>query len=168
MGFDVNNAKKALKDTDNNLEMSIDKLSRQATATIIKDAPVELPPTNNPLIKLLIYISDRLEAATQFCFMCLKPLGADSIKLRTCHNPTCEFSFEEAFGGKVYSELYYSPEESTFDLSLAVASALSSRNMQVFEPFPTFFLKHNELREKRGFLDNVKKVKDRGLDVGKA
>jgi len=95
-------------------------------------------------------------------------LGGGSGKLRTCSTPTCEFTFEEAFWANVFSELNFSPYESAFDLSLAAASALSIRNTQVFEPFPTVFLKHGELREKRGFLDNVNKAKERGLKVGTA
>ena len=32
----------------------------------------------------------------------------------------------------------------------------------VFEPFPTFFLKYQEMRSKRGFLDNVAEAKRKG------
>ena len=32
----------------------------------------------------------------------------------------------------------------------------------MFEPFPTFFLKYQEMRSKRGFLDNVAQAKRDG------
>ena len=38
----------------------------------------------------------------------------------------------------------------------------------VFEPFPTFFLKKNEFRTKRGFLDNVKDCQLTGKNVSEA
>jgi len=44
----------------------------------------------------------------------------------------------------------------------------SSRNTIVSEPFPTFFLKKQEMRSKRGFLDNIKEMQVTGKNISEA
>ena len=88
--------------------------------------------------------------------------------MRPCTKDMCEYIFEESFKGGVLSELKHFPTESHFDLSLASKAISSQRVGQIFEPFPTFFLKHNELRGKRGNLDEIKKAQQSGVDVAKA
>ena len=88
--------------------------------------------------------------------------------MRPCTKDVCEYIFEESFKGGVLSELQHFPTESHFDLSLASKAISSQRVGQIFEPFPTFFLKHNEMRGKRGNLDEIKKAQQSGVDVAKA
>ena len=64
--------------------------------------------------------------------------------------------------GSVYPELKYNMDAAHLDLSIAAKAIFSTRASTIVEPFPTFFLKHNEIRTKRGFLDEVTKVKERG------
>ena len=54
------------------------------------------------------------------------------------------------------------------DLSIAAKALFSGRAGQVFEPFPSFFLKHTEIRSKRGNLDEIKKAQLQGIDVAQA
>jgi hypothetical protein len=68
----------------------------------------------------------------------------------------------------VYPEMKYHLEEATLDISLAAKALYSTRATTVFEPFPTFFLKNNELRTKRGFLDNIKQAQLTGKNVSEA
>ena len=69
------------------------------------------------------------------------------------------YRFEESFGGSVYPELKFSTNEAHLDISIAAKALFSGRGTTVFEPFPTFFLKHNEMRSKRGYLDSIKEAK---------
>lgn len=48
---------------------------------------------------------------------------------------------------------------------MAAKAIFSSRAATIVEPFPTFFLKHNELRSKRGYLDEIAKAKEKGQGV---
>jgi hypothetical protein len=54
--------------------------------------------------------------------------------------------------------LKYYTHESALDISIAAKALFSGRSTNVFEPFPSFFLKHFELRDKRGNLDEIKKA----------
>jgi hypothetical protein len=58
--------------------------------------------------------------------------------------------------GTVFPEVKYNKNEATLDVFLASKAIFSSRATTIVEPFPSFFLKHNEIRTKRGYLDNVK------------
>jgi len=80
----------------------------------------------------------------------------------------CEYIFEESFNGTLFSELKYFTHESLLNLSIASKALFSSRAAQIFEPFPTFFLKNFELRGKRGNLDEIKKAQLSGRDVASA
>lgn len=88
--------------------------------------------------------------------------------MRPCTKDVCEYIFEESFKGGVLSELKHFPTESHFDLSLASKAISSQRVTDIFEPFPTFFLKQSEIRGKRGNLDEIKKAQQTGVDVKNA
>lgn len=88
--------------------------------------------------------------------------------MRPCTKDVCEYIFEESFKGGVLSELKHFPTESHFDLSLASKAISSQRVTDIFEPFPTFFLKQSEMRGKRGNLDEIKKAQQTGVDVKNA
>jgi hypothetical protein len=51
--------------------------------------------------------------------------------------------------------LKFNQQEAFLNISLAAKALFSNRAGQVFEPFPTFFLKKNEMRGKRGNLDVI-------------
>ncbi len=78
--------------------------------------------------------------------------------MRPCNKEVCEYIFDESFSGGLLSELKYFSHEAHFDLSIASKAICSSRSTQIFEPFPTFFLKDHELRTRRGNLDAIKKA----------
>ena len=90
-----------------------------------------------------------------------------SIKVRPCTGSACEFTFEESFKGGLLTELKYFTHEAHFDLSIAAKAILSARATQIFEPYPTFFLKRNEMRDKRGNLDAIKFAQVSGQDLTK-
>ena len=105
---------------------------------------------------MMIYICKRIEEANKRCLICQKTLEEPSIKVRTCPEEACEFTFEESFRGGLLSELKYFTHEAHFDLSIAAKAILSTRAAQILEPFPTFFLKKDEDRRKCGNLDLIK------------
>jgi len=119
---------------------------------------VFLEDFGNPLIKMMLWISTYIEKSNKRCVICHDELEEPSLKMRPCTKDVCEYIFEESFKGGVLSELKHFPTESHFDLSLASKAISSQRVGQIFEPFPTFFLKHNEMRGKRGNLDEIKKA----------
>jgi hypothetical protein len=119
---------------------------------------VYLEDSGNPLIKIMLWISTYLEKSNKRCFLCHKDLEEPSLKMRPCLNETCEYIFEENFKGGLLSELKHFTTESLFDLSLAAKAISSQRAAQIFEPFPSFFLKDREFRKKNGNLANIKKA----------
>ena len=121
--------------------------------------------SDNMIIQLLLFISKRLETSCKRCYVCGKDLEQPSLKPRACFNNMCEYVFEESLTGSVLAELKHYPHESAFDLSIAAKALYSYRATQIFEPFPSFFLKHNEIRDKRGNLDAIKKQQLEGKDV---
>lgn len=116
----------------------------------------------------MIFISEELESSTKKCHICGSGLDEQSLKPRPCNSQVCEFIFEESQTGSVLTELKHYPNESLFDLSIAGKALTSSRVGQIFEPFPSFYLKKNEMRDKRGNLDEIKKRQLAGQDVAGA
>ena len=106
---------------------------------------------------MLFFVTEQLESSTDRCHICGDKLIQPSIKPRACFKQSCEFTFEESLAGGVLAEMKHFPHEVAFDLSVAGKALLSSRATQIFEPFPSFFLKYSELRDKRGNLDAIKK-----------
>jgi hypothetical protein len=149
--------------------MALDILSKEElTGVESQPASIILEDTKNAFIKMMVYICKQMESSNMHCLMCQAKLEEPSLKLRPCTRDVCEFNFEESFRGGLFSELSYFPHECHFDLSIAAKALLSARAATIFEPFPTFFLKKNELRDKRGNLDEIKKAQQKGVDVAKA
>lgn len=169
MGFEAKAAKRCLKEAKNEVERALDLLnelpgkSARAFVSILQEGA-----TRNPLINMLLFITDQLESADKRCLICGNGLEVPSLKPRACLDSVCEYIFEESLNGSVLTELKHAPHEALFDVSLAAKALLSTRATQIFEPFPSFFLKYNEIRDKRGNLDEIKKQQLKGQDVGKA
>jgi len=78
------------------------------------------------------------------------------------------FKFEEIFGAKIFPELQGDMLMIKLDLSLAAKAVFSTRAYDIFEPFPTYFLKEREERKRtvfsaKGGVDNVNK-ENKNLD----
>ena len=116
---------------------------------------------------MMVYICKQIEEANKRCLICHETLEEPSIKVRPCTGSACEFTFEESFKGGLLTELKYFTHEAHFDLSIAAKAILSARATQIFEPYPTFFLKRNEMRDKRGNLDAIKLAQVSGQDLTK-
>jgi len=106
---------------------------------------------HNMFINLACFIKKRLERCTSYCICCWKKLIDESARVSPCTQPFCMFKFEEIFGVKLYSEIQSNLPLIQLDLSIASKAIFSSRVLDIFEPFPSFFLKHQEERERSVF-----------------
>ncbi|CDW86592.1 uba ts-n domain containing protein [Stylonychia lemnae] len=164
MGYDFEMAKNSLIKAHNDLDKALEFIAEDVTGVFL-DQKQQVPKTKNKIIKMMLFITELIESATSSCLLCHSPLVSDSIKLRTCGSDHCEFTFEENFGGTIFSEIKYNTEEAILDISLSAKALFSSRAGQVFEPFPTFFLKGTEMRGKRGNLDLIQQAQKLGQTV---
>eukprot|EP00742_Colponemidia_sp_Colp-10_P017001 GILJ01019527.1.p1 GENE.GILJ01019527.1~~GILJ01019527.1.p1 ORF type:complete len:929 (+),score=130.45 GILJ01019527.1:154-2787(+) len=104
---------------------------------------------------LLFHIKDYLGKCTNYCVICSTRHEGDSTRLRPCNRELCLFSFEEVgLGCNVLAEIRNHPQLVNLDLTLASAAIVSNRAEQIFEPFPSFCLLHQEARTRSGYFDN--------------
>lgn len=120
---------------------------------------------HNLFINLAAFAKKRIERCTSYCISCGKKLIDESARLSPCRQPFCLFKFEEIFGVKLIPEMQTNLPLVQLDLSLASKAVFSARALDIFEPFPTFFLKQSEQRERsvfggETFLEVKKENKD--------
>ncbi|MDR3549563.1 MAG: hypothetical protein P4M11_15065 [Candidatus Pacebacteria bacterium] len=106
---------------------------------------------HNLLVNLTVFVKKHLERCTSFCVSCGRKLLDESVRLSPCNSDFCMFKFEEIFGVKLYPELQNNFPLVDLDLSLAAKAVYSTRALDIFEPFPTFFLKGREERSRSVF-----------------
>ncbi|KAH7425414.1 hypothetical protein KP509_11G052900 [Ceratopteris richardii] len=105
----------------------------------------------NTFLGLLCFLSARIQTLQDWCPVCWSSLPYTICKLRTCDKELCLFTFEElGVGAPVLQEVQASPEIIDFEVSLAIAAARSCRD--VFEPFPSFLLEKEEIRDRSASL----------------
>jgi len=78
------------------------------------------------------------------------------------------FKFEEIFGVKLFPELQQNLHLVELELSLAAKTVFSTRALDIFEPFPTFFLKEREERQRSIFKEGnipISEVKKDNKDL---
>lgn len=99
MGFDADIALRSLKRGNSDIDKALDYIrEEQINGVVVTSGNDEfpsskfLPHTNNPFVRMMLYVSDQLEQSTRNCFICLDPLEAESIKLRTCTKEICEYT----------------------------------------------------------------------------
>ncbi len=105
----------------------------------------------NMIVNILVYMLRRLEKCTAYCISCGKKLADEAFRLSPCTNPFCMFKFEEIFGVKLFSELQSNRDLVELDLSLTSKALFSARAYDIVEPFPSFFLRDKEERERSAF-----------------
>ncbi|GLJ56184.1 hypothetical protein SUGI_1206430 [Cryptomeria japonica] len=106
----------------------------------------EAAESNNIIVALLISLGNWMKTLKNKCVICMRELPQFS----------CLFSFEEmGLGASVLQELQKS-ELMDLELTLAFAATKCGGNREVFEPYPTFLLKAEELRRRSGFFSSYK------------
>ena len=151
-GFGRKKALDALEQSKNNEEKALEMLLNDTNNIGKGELSSSIITCNNFFYNLLFYLRDRIQNCTNYCYICYKRHTVDSVRLRPCSAEICEFRFEEISGVSLYAEISNNPEFVLLDLSLAAESAASGRSHTVFEPFPSFLLKKNQIRGKSGFL----------------
>ena len=129
LGYDIKIAKKALQRCNNDLDKAIDMISHEElTGTVSDIQTVYLEDCGNPLIKMMLWMSNYIEKSNKRCVFCHEELEESSLKMRPCTKDMCEYIFEETFKGGVLSELKHFTTEAHLDLSLA-SKAISSQRV---------------------------------------
>jgi hypothetical protein len=144
MGFDFVEAETALQSEGYDLEAALDALTSKK--------PNSWGNAGAFFCNLLFYLKEHLENCTNYCFICYKQHDYDSSRIRPCSKDICQFRFEEELGFAVFPEIIANPGLIHLDLSFAAVSAGSNRAHNIFEPFPSFFLKREQIRGRAGFL----------------
>lgn len=152
MNFPRNQVKEAVVLAQGNEELAIEYLNTENVSKYSGEYASDIITCNNFFYNMLFYLRDRIQNCTNYCFICFKRHVVDSYRLRPCSAEICEFRFEEISGISLYAEICSNPDLVFLDLSFASESVASSRSSTVFEPFPSFLLKKNQIRGKSGFL----------------
>lgn len=152
LGYAKSQVKEAVKLSKGSEELAIEFLENENPAKYSGELSKEVIVCNNFFYNLLFYLRDRMQNCTNYCFICYKKHIVDSVRLRPCSSEMCEFRFEEISGVSVFAEISNNINLVGLDLSFAAEAALSARSHTVFEPFPSFLLKKNQIRGKSGFL----------------
>ena len=152
MGYNKKLVKEAVELAKGNEDLAIEYLTTENVSKYSGEFANDIIICNNFFYNLLFYLRDRIINCTNYCFICYKRHLVDSIRLRPCSAEMCEFRFEEISGVSVYAEISNNSNLVSLDFSFAAEAATSERNSTIFEPFPSFLLKKNQLRGKSGFL----------------
>ncbi|CAI2380638.1 unnamed protein product [Moneuplotes crassus] len=116
----------------------------------------------NSLLNYFRYILYSLDSIPDYCCICRDKLSTKANTIRCCQKELCEFSFEESQGISIIPEIKRDPNAFSLNLSVFSECLMGGRVNKTFEPFPSFFLKDQEFRSKRGYLDNIVKAREEG------
>mmetsp|Transcript_11550 Transcript_11550/g.11607 ORF Transcript_11550/g.11607 Transcript_11550/m.11607 type:complete len:696 (-) Transcript_11550:31-2118(-) len=167
MGFSEQQSVAALRIARKNKDVAIDMLTGGINVGSGIDFQDVIIPCDNFFYNLLFYIRDRLQKCTNYCFICYKKHEFESMRLRPCAQEICEFRFEEISGLSIYAEFRSNMDLAMLDLSLAAEALTSPRALTIFEPFPSFMLKSNQIRGKAGFLSKGSVTYSADMDSNK-
>lgn len=107
--------------------------------------------SNNILIRLLIYLGNHLKNMSNFCVFCSRRLPSHS-RWWCCDEELCLYTFEETdTGASILQELRNSE---WIEVELSLARDATTSNRDVFEPYPSFLLKKQEIRKRSGFFSD--------------
>ena len=89
---------------------------------------------------LMQSILDSICNLTSSCFVCMKALPKRYIKMHSCGDTSCEFTFEENAVGSIFAELKNYREVCEFLLTTAILTFNNGAAQDMAEPFPGFLL----------------------------
>ncbi|GLJ33121.1 hypothetical protein SUGI_0666570 [Cryptomeria japonica] len=117
----------------------------------------QISESHNIIVSLLVSLGNWMKNVRNWCVVCRKRLPPFS-RLWYCDEELCLFRFEElGIGASVLQELKNS-ELIDLEITLA-ASAARSVALDVFEPYPSFLLKKDEIRKRSGFFSSIESEK---------
>jgi ubiquitin-protein ligase len=147
-GFKFHEAEEALRVTENDMEAAVKMLMAGEVFSIVGSRSL----TDNFFYNMLFYLRDCLENCTNYCYICYARHKGDSSRMRPCNQDICEFRFEEILEYSIYQEVLANANLIHLEMSFAAVSMASTRAQTIFEPFPSFMLKSQQIRGKAGFL----------------
>ncbi|GLJ33116.1 hypothetical protein SUGI_0666490 [Cryptomeria japonica] len=117
----------------------------------------QISESHNIIVSLLVSLGNWMKNVKNWCAVCRKKLPPFS-RLWYCDEVLCLFRFEElGIGTSVLQELKNS-ELIDLEITLA-ATAARCLDRDVFEPYPSFLLKNNEIRKRSGFFSSIESGK---------
>jgi ubiquitin-conjugating enzyme E2 Q len=99
----------------------------------------------NDIFDLVNDIIEVIGEITNYCIGCYKKMDFQSDTYVTCGQMECNYKYEELkIGNPVTEKIKDDPEITRFIIDSAFDAILSDRKYDIFEPFPTHFLKNKE------------------------
>ena len=99
----------------------------------------------NDILELVTDIINIMGELTNYCIGCHKKMEFQSDEFVTCGSQECNYKYEELrIGNPVTDKLKDDPEITRFIIDSAFDAILSQRKYDIFEPFPTYFLKNTD------------------------
>jgi ubiquitin-conjugating enzyme E2 Q len=110
------------------------------------------------IVDLMDFIKEVLPIITNFCVGCYKKMEFQSGSYVTCGTYECDYKFEELYIGNPVTEMAKNdPDLVHFLFDSAKDAITCERKFDIFEPFPTYFLKDRTVvTTKRGDLSALK------------
>jgi ubiquitin-protein ligase len=108
----------------------------------------------NYIFDLLEFISKEIKTITNYCSCCFKKMNFQSDKYITCGDLDCNYQFEELIVGRTVLDKVKDDPNIVHFLVASSAEALKNRP-DIFEPFPTHFLKTTEKVLTRGQISKL-------------
>jgi ubiquitin-protein ligase len=159
--------------TSNNIEHTVDiqvkndnihlinkDISKQNTTQLVNIVNSKFNNVND-IFDIVEFVSDifsKTAILTNFCVICQKTLDFQSDTYICCGEQSCLYKYEESyFGNIVIEKVKNDPEISVFLIQSAFEAIKSGRKMDIFEPFPRYFLKNDNVDVIRGTLSKLTK-----------
>lgn len=99
----------------------------------------------NDILELVSDIINIMGEMTNYCIGCHEKMEFQSDEFVTCGTQECNYRYEELrIGNPVTDKIKDDPEITRFIIDSAFDAILSPRKYDIFEPFPTYFLKNTD------------------------
>lgn len=103
----------------------------------------------NQIPELMAFIIDNLNNITNYCVGCYTKMGHQSDQYINCGNDECVYKYEELrFGNPVIEKFKADPDIFVFLLRSSFDAITCNRKYDIFEPFPSRFLKGDQQLER--------------------
>ncbi len=107
------------------------------------------------ILDLMEFIKDKISNVTNYCIGCYKKMEFQSAAYITCGDEQCNIKYEEMrIGNPVTDMVKDDPDLVRFLFDSAKDAITCDRKQFIFDPFPTYFLKHKiKIKKQRGKMD---------------
>ena len=149
-----------------NIELQADKIlfinldnDKQDTTQLVNLLNFKFNGDTNNIFDIVQFISDiclKNIILTNFCVVCHNTLNSQSTEYICCGEQECLYKYEElTFGDVVTEKIRKDPDINLFLIKSAIEALSCQRKNDIFEPFPTYFLKRDNVNIVRGTLTKL-------------